>query len=181
MDNKSAGIKQVIATLQDGAFSYESRKRILLFGIIGCVFYIIGFACLIWVVLESGKNSEDMTEVIFTVVGCCIAALFLVAATIYLIVRNEKIRTNIFNWMEDAVELRAFAQTVNVEHVSFLFPRAKLQVTFTLDGKHYKKTSGRIREGKTRTGYQNYWMKFNNKNIRILYSPKYDQVILLQD
>lgn len=181
MANKPAAIKQVIATLQDGVFSCESRKRVIMCGAIICAFFMAIFAGLIWVILESSKNSEDIIGVTFTVAGCCIAVLFLVTANIYLIVRNEKIRTNILNWLEDAVELRAFAQMVNVEHVSFLFPRAKLQVTFTFDGKHYKKTSGRNREGKTRSGYQNYWMKFNNKNIRILYSPKYDQVILLQD
>lgn len=181
MANNSAAIKQVIATLRDGEFSCESRKRVIISGAILCAFFIAILASIIWVVLENGKDSEDITVSIFTVLGCCIPVLFLVSVNIYFIVRNEKMRTNILNWMEDAVELNAFAQTVNVEHISFLFPRAKLQVSFAFDGKQYKKTSGRNQEGKMRTGYQNFWMKFNNKSIRILYSPKYDQVILLQD
>lgn len=170
----------IVATLQDGAFSGEKRKWIVISYCALVVFMIAAFAFLISSLLSSYAREEgSVTAAVFTVVVISAVLLLLMGAWGYLIIRNERIRKHILQWLEDAVELNADAKVIDVQGVSLLFPRAKVQVSFVLEGRKMTRVSGK--QGKIGSGYQNFWRRYDKRSVRILYSARYDQIMIRKD
>ena len=57
---------------------------------------------------------------------------------------------------------------------------AKIQVAFEFNGQKYSHLSG-DNPNKIEKGYERIWVKYADREINILYSPTYDQVLILKD
>ena len=136
--------------------------------------------CLASSLLSSyAREGESVAAAAITVTVIAAAILLLIGAWGYLIVRNARMRKHILQWLEDAAELSADAKVIDVQRISLLFPRAKVQVSFVLEGRKMTRESGK--QGKIGSGYQSFWMRYDKRPVRILYSARYDQVMILKD
>ena len=180
MEGKDLITCRIAATLQDGAFPGEKRQWIVISYCAFVVCMIAAFAFLASSLLSSyAREGESVAADAITVTVIAAAILLLIGAWGYLIVRNARMRKHILQWLEDAAELSADAKVIDVQRISLLFPRAKVQVSFVLEGRKMTRESGK--QGKIGSGYQSFWMRYDKRPVRILYSARYDQVMILKD
>ncbi len=104
-----------------------------------------------------------------------VALLSFFAILIFFIVQNFILLKRIKIWIRDAVELTA--KTSCSSTVTYRFRVSKLSVSFRYNGKKIQKFTG----DKKTSGYSLAFNKIANREIQILYSPKYDQVLFLKD
>ncbi|MDE7167771.1 MAG: hypothetical protein K2O28_02855 [Clostridia bacterium] len=178
-------LSQVAGTLRYGDFSEKKRKKLIIFYAVlmaccslGLVGSIIGFAFEI-------KDDPIMYVILFVVFALCH-----IPCIIFFVI-NGKRRREILKWGEDAIELYAYSKCVGEQdnhnpHAVFgnlIFGPsfAKIEVKFELDGKHFIKMSGKLGRLGPDDGFSRVWLDYRDRAIRIMYSPKYDQVIVLKD
>lgn len=123
-----------------------------------------------------------LTEELFIIPFLCCSILFLLFSFYFLclILNNRKLRKNIELWIEDSIQVRAWAKLLDKFRV-FGQPIAevKIEVSFLINKRRFVKESG---DGKKRNRiYQKALAKYADREITILYSPKYDQVLILRD
>ena len=112
----------------------------------------------------------------------CVGMAFLAS---YLLIYYGKINTEIKRWKEDAVLLEATCEVVS-ERVCYRFleKEAKIIVKFKYANKKRKCTSGeRIKKDDIvhmHEGFDSIFVKYDHCKIDILYSPKFDQVMILK-
>lgn len=169
MNRNEHYLKRIVGTLKYGWFDGKASKKNLLYGIIVCLF-VVGFV-LLGIILAC-KDEPFSERIIFIVIGGIVMmsapiALFIV----YLI--NEKRKKEIRLWLNDAVELCAHSTKIRTKGV--ILPAYQIRIEFGYDGKRYKKFSGGINEGCDRV-----WSNYLDKQISILYSPSYDEVMVLK-
>ena len=102
--------------------------------------------------------------------------IFILISAIWLI-KNNLLKRKMRIWMEDAVELYAYSEEISRFWMPMHPTATKIRVKFQWEGRNYVRTSG---NGK-RKAYQKVFTKYANRYIRILYSPKYDQIMILKD
>lgn len=110
-----------------------------------------------------------------TFIILCVGALCLFALCVFVLIQNIILNSRIKNWVKDSVELRAKISFVGTEHLRV--KRTKILVSFSYLGRKIKKFSG---DGKN-SGYSSAYNRLIDKEVNILYSPTYDQVLLLKD
>ncbi len=118
---------------------------------------------------------EEMIEFI----ACMgVGILFLSIGLTYLI-KNHILKKKIDIWLEDAVELKAVSQRFDriwsFPYINFRY--VKIHIEFRYNKKRIHKYSG---DGK-RNGYDTVFYKYADREIDILYSPKYDEVMILKE
>ena len=96
-----------------------------------------------------------------------------------------RIRKIVNVWKEDAVEIGAWAIEKDRNRINLIL-RIKISLEFYYNGKKYVKESGEKNDMQQdliyyAPGYDSVYRKYVNRDIRILYSPKYDQVMILKD
>jgi len=115
--------------------------------------------------------------------------LYMVVTNIYLIallsififikIQNIKHKGKIMIWLEDAIETTAYSKQVSQIWLG-LRKGVKIQVTFKINGKTYKREStAKVIRGQK--GHLVAYKKYVDREIRILYSEKYDEVLILKD
>lgn len=98
---------------------------------------------------------------------------------IFLFAKDKKTKSKVRIWLEDAIELKAFVNYVD-EKIALLQPAAtKIQVNLILDGKHFYKESS-VKHSGWQPGYDKFFTKYVNKEVKIMYSPKYDEVMIIK-
>ena len=102
----------------------------------------------------------------------------------YLLIYYGKINAEIKEWKEDAVLLEATCEVVS-ERVCYrlLEKEAKIIVKFKYANKKRKCTSGeRIKKdiAHMHKGHDSIFVKYNHCKIDILYSPQFNQVMILK-
>ena len=102
--------------------------------------------------------------------------IFILISAIWLI-KNNLLKRKMRIWMEDAVELYAYSEELSKIGMLLQVSETKIRVKFQWEGRNYVRISG---NGK-RKAYQKVFTKYANRYIRILYSPKYDQIMILKD
>ena len=177
-------LSNVAGTLKNGIFMGVNRKKaVQTYFILGAVWALIVAAvvavlCVVWVYtdfLSAGYFVVGL--VIFPVLFSVVPALFLVAY-----MRNERSRKEILLWLDDAVELEAYSTRI-ADLDSGVSKTTRIQVDFDFNGERLSRVSeGRMLGDKTSPdGYHAIWTDYADRKIRILYSPKYDQIIVLKD
>lgn len=118
---------------------------------------------------------------LFLVFSLCVLMAFCFAAVIII---NHKNCLRVKEWLKDSVKLKAYAKTLDESKVysGFIPLKAtKIIVTFVYNGKHISKMSGKQDSAISRfNGYSSALEKYVNREIDIMYSPKYDQVMILK-
>lgn len=133
--------------------------------------------------IEYIQTPDSIVEFIFTIIMFIIIFSILPIVLTIFVIKNEKMRKKVYLWMEDAVLVNAFAKGIGLKKQLLIIPSVKLQVNFKIDGISYSKES-RSNHYETKDfeeGYYYIWSKYADKEIRILYSQKYDQVMILKD
>lgn len=146
-------------------------------------FMLIGMVALIVTIsLEQVHSSMPAALFAFTIVGISIAMSVLPVIWLVVIVKNEKQRREIALWLEDAIEVDAHTRSLGVWQPTGPFPAEKIQVTFDLEGNRYvrESTNDQTWNGMPK-GYHRCWAAYSDRKIKILYSVKYDQVMILKD
>ena len=172
-------------TLSRGNFDGTSRKILITaYSILVVVFVGLLTLSIVSVSIEQSNTPRPIGEFVGIII--CAVFAFSVLPTVWLaiIIRNEKIRKEILLWMEDAVEVTAYAKKLD-EKRWMGFPLTKLQVKFTIDGINHCCTTenehrGLIDFGRP-AGYFSWISNYADRKINILYSPKYNQVMVLKD
>ena len=156
------------------------------------IFELFIFILTIILIILAPFNFEIYDFLMPISVGCLIG-LIGTLGMLYIILKNARLTKRIKEWLKDAVEIDAYCKYIDNFKVMGQPTQIKIQVEFKYNGKKIKKLSGdeRYNEGNssmnlinkysTKTGYDWFFKKFADRQIKILYSPKYDQVLLLND
>lgn len=178
-------LSKIIFILNNGHFEGYSRKKVFLaFSAVVGVFLGLIILSVTMISIEQVNNSRPIGEFIGLIVGFVVAFSLLPAIWLIIILRNEKIRNKVAVWIQDAILINAYAKNIGTKYWIGV-PLIKLQVEFELGGIKYVRTT----ETEQRSlfdigrpvGYFAHLSKYSNRQIKILYSPKYDQVMILKD
>lgn len=170
--------------LSNGHFEGSSRKKVLLaFAALVGVCLSLMILSITMISIEQVNNPKYVGEFIGIIIGFITAFSLLPTIWLIIIIRNEKIRKKVVVWTEDAVEISAYAKSIGTKYWLGI-PLIKLQVEFQLDGIKYVRTSenehrGVLDLGRPK-GHFSGITKFNDKKIEILYSNKYDKVMIIE-
>ena len=171
--------KQVVASLEYGYIFTKS--------FIGFVYGVIIFLVASAICVVTGSIYFNDFDVLYPFLGtCCLFLCLFSIIPIYHIHILKKIKL----FCGDAVELKAESTEIGSYHriEGLIVPttRKKISIKFMYNGKKYLRESGQPGYNKpymynTKAGYEKIFAKYSNRIIRILYSPKYDQVLILKD
>ena len=140
-----------------------------------CIFFIFSIIFFILPIIEWDNI------MISAIVGCNIFMLFLFSISLYIKLKNDRLKREIKIWLEDAIQLVANVKQLDCCMSMPIFPKAvKIQVEFKFNGKKCFKVSSTKICGLPQ-GYSSIFNKYINRKINILYSPKYDEVLILKD
>lgn len=180
MCNKT--LNKIDASLKHGQF-FTGGLLIFFYSFIGfCCIMPISTVVFLFLVYYGKEAFDENTTITFICsnIGC----FFIICGLIYVLYRNNKLKRNILLWLEDAVELTAKTTTIDrFRTLGHPIAETTLQVEFCID--HHKKVMTSIDETK-----KNHWYKTNgsykvltkyaDQTIKILYSPKFEQVLILK-
>lgn len=107
-----------------------------------------------------------------------IIMLSFLGVLIYVTVKNSAIRKKIIVWMADAVPLKAYCREIDRDRPGFQPAAVKIQVKFKYNNKKYTRISTAKVFGGLK-GYLGTYKKYADKDINILFSPEYDEVMIL--
>lgn len=113
----------------------------------------------------------------------CIISISLIFVTLsifllYLIISDKKLKNKILLWANDAIELKAYSKTIGKEFNMQPTLYYQIAVSFVVNGTKHTKTSG---EGSDSKKHHKIFSQYADREINILYSPKYDEVLVLKD
>lgn len=162
-DNGSIKDKDIVSTLSLGD-NFSTFKFVLTWSMI--VICIIGFVLMV-ITSYTENNMDDLYASFIPI------ALLVVPISFLCFGYNR--RKKIKKWLEDAVLLDAKCERVFDNNLE------KVLVTFTHEGKLFSKMS-KFRYYKPITsmaiGYSDAYEKLFGHDIKVLYSPKYDEVMI---
>ena len=98
---------------------------------------------------------------------------------IWMIIKYRKINKKIDLWITDAVELNATCKCIDKDFggTRTLY---RIMVRFYYNDAPIIRKSGDCRNENVKSGFDRVFRKYLDKKIKILYSPKYDQVLILK-
>lgn len=110
--------------------------------------------------------------------GVVIGAAFL-AVLIYYFIQDKMIKKEVSLWLQDASIVQATSEEVDSFRAGFQPIGVKIRVRFDINGIAYaRESTTKVFGGKI--GYSNAFKKYTNRKIKIMYSPKYDEVMILK-
>lgn len=172
-------ISLIDATLKYGEFKYTERKKLIL-EIVGSL--IITAVLEVFAIIFLIYSKFTYIEVLG--INAILIILWIVCLLIYK--KQNKQSKEVKLWLQDAVEINAVtSQAGENKSVAMLTPITlyKLQVDFDYNGRHYtyfSKNEYKIKFDSPPTGFHKIWERYINKNVKIMYSPKYDEVMLVR-
>lgn len=134
---------------------------------------IVGIICIVLSCIE--WNSE-----IF-IVGflCVLTGIGLLGVWIYCFIKDKKIKKRVSVWLDDAVKTTAISSKVGEFRAGSQPSSVKISVKFGLNGITYTRESTATCFG-GKPGYLGAFSRYADKQIEVLYSPKYDEVLILK-
>jgi hypothetical protein len=165
-------ISEIQGSLKHGQFVSVEFTPVCFLGMGASILIVILSS--IFIPMESGFDTDTLSILL----AGNILDLAIFTFCLVVVLHGYKLKKKIRLWLEDAVELKAYAKKQD-DYTEFIKPSAKISVHFKINGKKYS----RVSEGKSGSlpkGYHGIWTKYADKEIDILYSPKYDQVLVLK-
>lgn len=111
-----------------------------------------------------------------------IFSLILFCFSLKIIIKDKNNKKKVSLWLKDAVEAKAYSKIISEDWswlLCWLIKGRIIRVNFKINGKRFVRDSNFKFFGGEK-GYI-YGAKYINKEIRIAYSPKYDEVMILKD
>lgn len=168
--------KRIVGSLKHGV-TEDSPKTLFILSIVLVAFLsavaMVSIPLLAVSIARGAINSNGGAIGIFLIIVVVSLSVFFLLKYVRKNIRNRK---KIELWLEDAVMLKAYStmiKEVNTGISDALLgeaPKFKISIGFKYNGSHYKYKSS----------VDSCWGKFCDKEIDILYSPKYREVILLK-
>ena len=157
--------KKIVATLEYGK---KCSTQICLIWIKINAISTIFFLVVPLIYIENGY--------LLGIIPCLVLFLIAINTMKYHINVDKEIKL----WKDDAVQLKATSKIIDEETFIGEIPTTyyKIEIYFKYQNKRIKKISGGQKRFK---GYATIYRKYSNRVIDILYSPKYDQVMILKD
>ena len=153
----------------------------LSYGRIWTVPLIIVWIC--WVIigfvgLFVAFKSFILGDVWFEITLCVLGSCGFIGSGSYLIVKDIIIRKKIYLWKKDAIKLNAYSSKIDarIAPPTFNFRDIKIKVSF-----FYQKKIERVSGRKNKEIYDPIFYRYSNREIQILYSPKYDEIMIIKD
>ncbi len=170
---KNFNIDEVSASLEQGVLLYGIRKFIIWFGF----FWSFLLPLVTIVTISLGYMSLD-ADTIFAIiaVNCFNGGLHILY--VYLIVKDKVLKNKVTQWIQDAVIVDA--TLCRIKEYRVLKNPYRIIVRFKFNGREYAFIS---EQGNCVTGFNNYYVKYcfkHNGQAKVLYSPTYNQVMLLK-
>ncbi len=176
-------LNRIDATLKYGQF-FTSGWLVFFYSLIAfCAIMPVSsivYLILVFLGIEI-PDSETTLSLTCSNIVCCATIL----GVIYVLYRNCKLKKKILIWLEDAIELTAETTTLD-RFRTFGHPIAetKLQVEFYYCG--VLKIQSSYDDAKEdhwykRNGFFKILSKYADRTIKILYSPKYDEILILKN
>ena len=168
--------KLIVASLQEGKIIPRWGIGFLYFGIFLFLFMVVFSVCI------------SIIENRYDVLMCLMMPGIGLPAFIYILIKHYRLLAKVKLWMEDAIECQAEAVTLDSQVPPWIGNRRafKIQVNFMYGEERITKISGnptakkRGLYDKLYNGYDSIFKGYTNRIIKILYSPKYDQVLILK-
>lgn len=168
------GISNIEASLSQG--NILSKKQFIVLHILMLVCLILPLLTIILSIIPQVEWNKALMATI--ILGDIIFLSFL-WVLIYIKLKNNSIKKKIIKWLEDAVELKAYCRKIDENRLGIQPKAVKIQVKFKYNNKKYSREStARIFGGQP--GYLSVYKKYADRIIEILYSPKYDEVLILK-
>ena len=172
-------ITQIEGSLQYGrlftgpwiSFIYISLVLMLILPMITILMLIITFAI--------GMQWSSM--MIGSLIGSNIFVGIIIAILICVLVRNKKLRKEVDLWLQNAVQVKAYSKLIDSVQLGIQPKQAKIQVEFIINGQKLRRISAGKMFGSKHEGYHKIWVYYANRKIDIMYSEKFDQVLILKD
>ncbi|MDE5721884.1 MAG: hypothetical protein K2I30_03990 [Clostridia bacterium] len=177
-------MSKIVGLLNYGTFWGESRKKILISYLIVIVLCIsLMILSIVMLSIEQTHNPDSIVVFVVSLTAFVLAFSVLPITLTILIIKNEKVRKEVSLWIEDSVKVGAFAKSVGIKKQLGIFPCVKIQIDFDINGVHYSREShsNHYKDKSFEDGYYYIWSKYCDRKIDILYSPKYDEVMILKD
>lgn len=185
--SKKRDLSNIEYSLSRGKFDGSSRKANIIGYVVLVSICIAGLIIAITMFsVEYANGNTPVGQFVLELVGISLIVSLLISGLTVYLRRNEKLRKEILLWLEDAVEVKAHCKCVDIDYEyidGIPFPLHKIQVEFKLNGTHYVRKPKDEHRGKfevRRKGYFRGLSKYVNKEIKILYSQKYNEVLILK-
>lgn len=139
-----------------------------------CTFYLITIVLLVI------PQVEWDAQLIALNVGCDVGATALLSLFIYIFIKNRKLKQKLRVWLDDAVQIRAYSKKIGENRLGIQPKATKIQVRFSLnDIVHNKESTVKLFGGQS--GYAGWFNNYADRKVDILYSPEYDEVMIIKD
>lgn len=159
-------------------FGKKQWTTILLFMIAPFILEIV--TIILFIVPFVVPDAEFEAPIIIIILFGNILFLSLLTFFISIKVKDYKLKKRVSLWLDDAVETKAYSKQTGEQKLPFLPKGITIQVKFEIEGKKYVRDSG-IKVFGGGKGYLATFKKYADREINILYSPKYDEVLILKD
>lgn len=172
---KENNIKQkkykIKASLKYGKV-FSRKGKMFLYGLllISILFPLITVGVFISFYFERLVLTQSMTA---PLIYGNVFSLFLFGILLWRIIYNNRLVKMINMWLDDSVTISATARRLDL--FDKRYKPYQIEVSFIYDGKEQKHIS---RAGNCFTGYYKF-IREKSKKIQILYSPKYDEIMIL--
>lgn len=108
----------------------------------------------------------------------------LLPVSVWFLIHTNKLKRLIKLWLEDAVPIETRTKTVDT-YFTFRDFSKSIKIDFKFKGKRITRYSGK-RDNKSSgfnssSGYDSIFIRLADKEVTILYSEKYDQVLILDE
>ena len=166
-------MKRIAASLRYGKLLKKTAIFFVVGIVISIVILIVTFNLLFQLILN---GNDDVSGTILAIIGgLCLGGGYLWFCS-YLLVNDVINVKKCKEWLKDAVELDAYCEGIRDENTNILLRKfcLKLKVYF----KYNDKKLIRYSLTKHNDGYDICLYKYANKDLKILYSPKYDEVMI---
>ncbi len=113
-------------------------------------------------------------------IACIILTIFMLITFLiliyYLLKKSKKRDYEINEWLKDAVKCKA--QIMRLDFTSTNYQSYQIEVSFEFKNKKIKQISKKF--NLITEGYPKIFAKYHNKIVPILYSEKYDEILILK-
>lgn len=176
-------LKSIDASLQYGQY-FSGKWMVLFISLIAyCVVLILAF--FIWLILVKCGIEQYDNDAHVSMICCLCISILVIIGMLYVMYKNNRLKKKILLWLNDAVKLHATTRVLE-SFRTFGHPIAetKLLIEFYYNDKKIICESGdntKKDHWYKRNGFFKILSKYGNKNIKILYSPTYNQVLILKN
>lgn len=170
--------KDVAATLENGRYLTGANLIAIYIGLISSLLLFV--VVIFGLVIVTFGFMVLTAPVLICMIGFTVLGLILSAIFACQIRKNYLIGKKIDECFIDAIETVAMANIVDTFIHNIIFTQVKISVTFVIDGKAYTRISGEKNSNRFLNGYDKIFGRYVNRKIRILYSRKFDRVLILK-